>query len=482
MAAGTDAGRVDLADVPAADPPPRRSRKRRVVVIVALVVAVGGVGAGAVGLRGHGKPAKAASSSAQVQTIAVVKTDLSNSQTLSGTLGFGTAQTLMGAKQGIVTALPAAGTTVTRGQQLYRVNDQPVPLFYGGTPLFRSLDKPNLVGRDVQVVVSNLQALGYDVGAQPKIGTVITQPAPDPAPGTSTPPPKDGAGPAVPAAATSTQPSGSGGAATGPTSGSTGAPGAPGSGATAPAAPTAPVAPVAPVAPAAPTTGSSTPAAPTKVTVGEGDGVVTTSLIAAVKHWQKDAGLPQTGSLGIGDVVVLPGAIRVGTLQTQLGEQGAEALMSVTPTDKVVTVPVDPANVGSIKQGDKVTVSLPDSSTTPGTVAGIGTAVQGSPKGTSGGGAGLNTPPTVDVTVAVDDPSKVKNFDSATVQVAFVSATASGVLAVPVGALLALSGGGYAVQLQGGGLVAVQTGMFAKGMVAITGNGIEAGTRVVTTT
>ncbi|MFJ8473544.1 peptidoglycan-binding protein [Kitasatospora sp. NPDC094011] len=461
MAAGTDAGHTGTDDVAATDPPPRRSRRRRVTVIVALVVTVGGIGAGAVALRGHGKPAGVASGGAQVQTVAVVRTDLSNSQTLSGTLGFGTPQSLMGAKQGIVTALPSVGTTVTRGQQLYRVNDQPVPLFYGGTPLFRSLDRPNLVGRDVQVVASNLQALGYDVGAQPKVGTVVTQPVPDPAPGGNTPPPKDGTGATAPTAGTSTGTTG--GAPTRPTSGSTGASG------------------TGPTAATTPSTGSGTATAPTKVTVGSGDGVVTASLIAAVKRWQKDAGLQPTGSLGIGDVVVLPGAIRVGALQAQLGGQGAGALMSVTPTDKAVTVPVDPVDVGSIKQGDKVTVSLPDSSTAPGTVAGIGTAVQGSPKGTSGAGAGLNTPPTVDVTVALNDPSKVKDFDSAAVQVAFVSATATGVLAVPVGALLALSGGGYAVQLQDGGLVAVRTGMFAKGMVAITGDGIAAGTRVVTT-
>ncbi|MGC0312116.1 hypothetical protein [Kitasatospora acidiphila] len=451
MAAGTDAGNADIDDVPATEPPSRRTRRRRVAVIVALAVTVGVGAASAVGLSSRQKPHAAASSGAQVHTVAVVKTDLSNTQTMSGTLGFGTAQTLTGAKQGIITALPAAGTTVARGQQLYRVNDQPVPLFYGGTPLFRPLDKPGLVGRDVQVVASNLQALGYDVGTQPKVGTVITQPAADPAPGGSAPPPKGGGGTAAPAAG-----SGTGAPSGGPTR--------------APAAPTAPTSP----------TTAGTPAAPTQTTVESGDGVVTDSLIAAIKRWQKAVGLPQTGSLGIGDVVVLPGAIRIGALQTQLGEQGAEALMSVTPTDKVVTVPVDPANVGSIKQGDKVTISLPDSSTTPGTVSGVGTAVKGNAGSNSAAGAGPGGPPTVDVTVAIDDPSTVKNFDSATVQVAFVSATATGVLAVPVGALLALSGGGYALQLQGGGLVAVQTGMFAKGMVAITGNGIAAGTQVVT--
>ncbi|MDH6132330.1 peptidoglycan hydrolase-like protein with peptidoglycan-binding domain [Kitasatospora sp. MAA4] len=425
MAAGTDAASAEIDGGPLDDAPPPRRRKRRVAMVVALAVTVGVGGAGALELGGRGKPSAVASSAAQAQTVAVVKTDLSNTQTLSGTLGFGTPQTVTGAKQGIITALPASGTTVTRGQELYRVNDQPVPLFYGGTPLFRALDRPGLVGRDVQVVASNLKALGYDIGPQPKVGTVITQAAPDQA---SAP------------------------AGTGPSGGAS----------------------------AAPT--SAAPAAPTHTTVESGDGVLTKSLIEAVKRWQKAAGLPATGTLGIGDVVVLPGEIRVASLQTQLGQQGAEALMAVTPTGKVVTVPVDPANVGSIKQGDKVTITLPDNTTTPGTVGGVGTAVQGSPASGSGGGAaaGPNSPPTVNVTVAIDDPSAVKNFDSATVQVAFVSGTATGVLAIPVAALLALSGGGYAVQLRGGGLVAVQTGMFAMGLVAITGNGIAAGTQVVT--
>ncbi|MEY9949510.1 peptidoglycan-binding protein [Kitasatospora sp. GAS1066B] len=473
MAAGTDAARAgidgvggtdgiegvgDIADVPATEPPRRGKRRRRVAVIVALAVTVGIGAAGAVVLSGRGKPHAAASSGAQVRTVAVVKTDLSNSQTISGTLGFGTPQTLTGAKQGIITALPAAGTTVTRGQELYRVNDQPVPLFYGGTPLFRSLDKPGLVGRDVQVVASNLQALGYDVGPQPKAGSVITQPAADQPSGSGTAAPSNGGGAVAPAAGTSTPPSGAAGAAA-PAGGTSAPSGGPAAGSTA---------------------GGSTPAAPTRITVESGDGVVTTSLIAAVKRWQAAVGLQPTGSLGIGDVVVLPGAIRIGSLQTQLGEQGTQALMSVTPTDKVVTVPVDPANIGSIKQGDKVTITLPDNSTTPGTVGGVDTAVKGSTSGT-GAGALPGGPPTVNVTVAIDDASAVKSFDSATIQVAFVSGTATGVLAVPVGALLALSGGGYAVQLQGGGLVAVQTGMFAKGMVAITGNGIAAGTQVVTT-
>ena len=55
------------------------------------------------------------------------------------------------------------------------------------------------------------------------------------------------------------------------------------------------------------------------------------------------------------------------------------------------------------------------------------------------------------------------------------------VLAVPVGALLALRDGGYGVQISGGALTAVKVGLFADGMVQISGTGLAAGTRVVTT-
>lgn len=81
----------------------------------------------------------------------------------------------------------------------------------------------------------------------------------------------------------------------------------------------------------------------------------------------------------------------------------------------------------------------------------------------------------------VRDTGPVRKLTSAPVQVAFTAESHKGVLAVPVGALLALSEGGYAVQLSGGRLIAVKTGLFAKGMVEVTGTGLTAGTKVVTT-
>jgi hypothetical protein len=361
-----------------------------------------------------------------VQTAEVVRTDLSNSTSLGGTLGYGTARSLKGARDGIVTWLPAPGASIKRGKQLYRVDDEPVPLFYGGLPLFRTLGKRNTTGRDVRVVADNLKALGYAIGRQPRAGEKVTQtrPAPD--------------SPPAPAAA--------------PT-------------------PTASGKPPAVTAPPKPKTISQ------RVTVRTGDGVLTRSLIDAIKDWQKDSGLPVTGQIGAGDVLVLTGAVRVNSVAVQLGDGAAGPLMSVTPTTKVITVGAEAAEAGSIEQGDKVTVELPNDETVPGKVTAVGTALQTE----EGGGGDPNAAPKLTVTVTLDDPKKVAKLDSADVQVDFVAETHPDVLAVPVGALVALSEGGYAVQLAGAGLVAVETRMFAKGLVEVTGTGLAEGADVVTT-
>jgi hypothetical protein len=59
--------------------------------------------------------------------------------------------------------------------------------------------------------------------------------------------------------------------------------------------------------------------------------------------------------------------------------------------------------------------------------------------------------------------------------------TREDVLAVPVTALLALREGGYALQLPDNRLLPVETGLFAMGMVEITGAGLAEGMAVVTT-
>jgi len=179
--------------------------------------------------------------------------------------------------------------------------------------------------------------------------------------------------------------------------------------------------------------------------------------------------------LGVGDLMVEPGAVQVGAIEAQLGDSAVGSLMTITATAKVVTVSVDAADIGWLREGDKVTVTLPDNSTTSGTITSISTAVQSAATGSDG-------QPQVNVTVSLEHPAAARGLNSASVQVTFTVATIKGVLAVPVGSLLALSGGGYALQLPGGRLIAVQTGMFAQGMVQVSGPGVAAGLRVVTTT
>jgi hypothetical protein len=450
-------------------------------VLVAVTVAALAVVGGVVAWKAGASPSAGAATAVPVTTATVIRTRLSATQTLDGTLGYGSAQSLTGGKAGTVTWLPASGVLMSRGQALYRVDNEPVPLFYGGTPLYRRLDAVGMVGPDVKVIASNLAALGYSIGYQPPPGSVVTQaplasPAasplsvsahvagPSPASsgdghpgGSATATPATSPSLASPPAAAPSSPAGPGETPSGSGSGSPGQPRM------------SPAGPAAPTARATP--GAS--ASPTVATVRPGDAVLTTALMHAIARWQAAEGLASTGILGIGDVLVEPGPVRVIALQAQLGGQGTGALMTVASTAKTVTVAVDSSDVVSVRQSGHVTITLPDGATTGGTIIAVGTSVQS-------GASSADGQPQQTVTVAPGDPSALAGLTSAPVQVTFPGQTVSGVLAVPVTALLALSGGGYALQLPGGRLIAVQTGMFAQGMVQVSGPELTAGLRVVT--
>ncbi|MBB5827376.1 efflux RND transporter periplasmic adaptor subunit [Micromonospora carbonacea] len=390
---------TQVIPVVGAEPAQRRRRLPRPVA-PAVVLAVLAVTAGVVWSGRDAGPPPAVDGSAGVRSVALVQQDMSMSQSLPGTLGYGAARVVKGGRDGTVTWLPAPGAAVRRGKQLYRVDDRPVPLFYGGMPLYRPLRDLGTVGRDVRIVADNLDALGYEIGDQPRPGTRLV-PSPAPSPSASRP----------------------------------------------------------------------------AVTVGRGEAVLTTGLRAAVKRWQVDLGVPATGAVEPGDVAVLVGAVRVDSVAAQPGDSADSPLMSVTQTAKVVTVQMDVGDAASVGPGDVVDVRLPDESAVGGKVAAVGQAVQAAAGDDPTGGG----PAKVTVTVTLDRSAAVSKISFADVQVDFVAETHEDVLVAPVGALLALAEGGYAVQVEGGGLVAVETGMFAKGLVEISGDGLVAGTRVVTT-
>lgn len=128
--------------------------------VATVVGAVAGAGFGFdAGARSDGGPADAGAplppASAQVTRQTLV-----DSQTEDGELGHGDVTSVSARLAGTVTALPATGATVSRGEALYRVDDTPVVLLYGPLPAYRELSS-GTEGADVAQWEQNLAALGY---------------------------------------------------------------------------------------------------------------------------------------------------------------------------------------------------------------------------------------------------------------------------------------------------------------------------------
>ncbi|WP_212808700.1 efflux RND transporter periplasmic adaptor subunit [Micromonospora endophytica] len=220
------------------------------------------------------------------------------------------------------------------------------------------------------------------------------------------------------------------------------------------------------------TDGDAEAADPKPQRVRSGEGVLTASLITAIKRWQTDLGVPATGTIPVGHVEIASGAVRVDSITGAPGGSANEPLLTVTAVRKVITVGAELADAATIKRGDRVTVELPDERTVPARVVTVGRDLVATENGVT------SSPQMLTVTVAVDKPKAIANLDSGEVQVQFTGRTATDVLVAPVEALVALREGGYAVQTANG-LVAVSTGMFADGWVEITGEGLTEGVALV---
>jgi peptidoglycan hydrolase-like protein with peptidoglycan-binding domain len=212
---------------------------------------------------------------------------------------------------------------------------------------------------------------------------------------------------------------------------------------------------------------------------GTPDKKFTDATATAIKKWQKALGLDQTGVIGMGDVVVTSGPVRVGTVSAELGGHGDGSLLKFTGTARVVSVELTAAQKELAKPGAKVGLTVAGK-TTVGTVASV---VPAAPSSNGNDNGNDNQDQKFNATITLDDPAVVGELDAGSVDARFTTATRQGVLAVPVGALLALAEGGYAVEVVDGAnhrLVAVKTGLFADGKVEIQGD-VTAGTRVVST-
>jgi hypothetical protein len=178
--------------------------------------------------------------------------------------------------------------------------------------------------------------------------------------------------------------------------------------------------------------------------------------------------------------------------------------MQATSTARQVQVALDASQQTEVAVGDKVTITLPNNQTTAGVISSVGAVAtcSSSSSGSGGsssssaspgtdtcasGGSGSSTP-TITVGVSPAHPAATGKWDQAPVQVGITTATVRDALTVPVTALLARSGRGYAVEVAGAGgtrhLVSVSLGLFddAGGRVQVTASGLSAGQKVVVPT
>ncbi|MEU4067336.1 peptidoglycan-binding protein [Streptomyces wedmorensis] len=437
---GTGAG-AEAEPPPEGTAPPRAPgrRRSRTALLAAALVAVTAVAAvGALGLGGGGEaptaPPRAGS------TITVTRTTLVERTRVEGTLGYGADIPAPVKATGTVTWLPEAGATAERGDTLLRVDDRPVVLLYGTLPMYRELG----------------------------LATSTTTPET----GSPAPPPPGSTG-----AKGDTGGNTDGGAAGGSTDGATDPRTGKGTDTdidtTPPPSSGAPSS-LAPAATPEPLRGmdvlqfESNLAALgyTGFTVDE---KFTSGTERAVKRWQKALGVPETGRIGLGDVVYASGRIRIGQPGVRLGAAAGDNALTYTGTTRKVVVNASAQEVSWAVRGTGVTVVLPDGNPVRGEVASVGRQAT-APEG----GAG-NTPPTLPVTITVPDQGALGRLESGPVTVEYTGRRRENVLTVPVAALVALAEGGHGLETPDGRFVAARTGLFADGMVEVSGPALREG-------
>jgi hypothetical protein len=198
---------------------------------------------------------------------------------------------------------------------------------------------------------------------------------------------------------------------------------------------------------------------------------------SAVQALQSDHGLLPTGELLLGSIVFRPGPVRVKAVKVARGAAVQPGpILSVTSTRHEVAVNLDASQQSQVKVGDSVTITLPDTTSTAGIISAVGTVATA---------ASQDSGPTVEVDIRLLDEAAAGRLDGAPVQVSITTATATDALTVPVTSLLALAGGGYALEVVGPAgthrLVPVALGLFddAEGLVQVSGSGVKPGQRVV---
>ena len=324
----------------------------------------------------------AASTALPPATAEVTRMTLVETRTVAGTLGFGDPVPLNSIGIGTLTWIAPVGSTVERGDPLFRIDERPVVALYGSVPMYRTLRVGAVgavTGADVQQLQENLMALGY--------------------PG---------------------------------------------------------------------------------LTV---DRAYTAATAEAVRAWQTDLGLAATGIVEPDQVVFIPEAVRIAEHVARLGDllgQRGVLVLSYTGTSRLVSIELKVADQALAIDGRTVTVRVPGQEPVEGKISKIGSVVTAAsePSQTAQSAA---SEARIGVTVTLAGQNGLGSLDAAPVDVDLVSDEREDVLTAPVAALLALTQGGFGVEIVDGQttrIVAVKTGLFAAGRVEVSGEGIAEGVLV----
>ena len=199
------------------------------------------------------------------------------------------------------------------------------------------------------------------------------------------------------------------------------------------------------------------------------------STAVAIERWQKSLGLEQTGATEPGRIVFAPTPVRVAERKVQIGAGAGASVIAVSDTVKRVSAFIAPNLEPIAPVGTPVQLTLPGGATVQGTVTSVGAPVE---QDDDQGGKKLKLP----LTITLDDPAAADGLDDVAVNGELTAVRREDALLVPVTALLARTGGGFAVEVVAKGVVEtvpVELGLFADGLVEVTGGELEAGDEVV---
>jgi len=363
---------------------------------------------------------------------------------------------------GIITAAPELGDVIDQGDVIYEINGEPVVALYGDTPAYRTLVdlSDDMSGTDVAQFETALAALGYD-------GFTVDDTFSNATEGAVTDWQEDiGAeddgivdlgevyfilGPSI---VTQVTPVGT----------------QVGSGQVAVTLATEPLSPGVDVA----------QLEASLVALGYGEDVVvdetfTSETRAAVLAWQDEVGADVDGIVDLGEIYFSAGPLRISDQLASIGATvgNGSPVLGVTAADIVVKVDLPADDQGLVSVGDRVTVVLPSNAEVAATVDSVATVASFDQQGNA----------VFEVVISLDDPAAAAGLDEAPVDVDVVSDSVSDVVAVPVSALIALSEGGYAVEVQQSDLsrvlVAVEPGFYADGLVEVAATQLQPGMMVV---